>query len=145
MADSGASGPSRGCVFSRLRGLLAGAAAAVIVGAPIAAGAEMDAPSWKKAGPGVRAFLGEDGEGDWAGESVTVCNTADRYRQWLVSKHSSGCRKFRRGLKAIVEEMIFDPRQDTIDVGGPIGARWRGFAFCPGIIADIFECWRCIR
>lgn len=73
-------------------------------------------PAWHKAGPGTVAYLGDDGGGV---DTLTVCDTADRYREWLQSESPPGCQTFQNGLRAVIEVLIFDPVQDTLpNLGG---------------------------
>jgi hypothetical protein len=73
--------------------------------------ADNDAPLWKKAVPGAEAYLGDDGGGV---DTITVCDTVDRYRNWLNQEHPSGCQTFQSGLRATIEVVIFDPVKDVI-------------------------------
>ncbi len=68
-----------------------------------------DAPKWKRANPGTRAFLGDDGGGV---NTATVCDTADRYRDWLTGEHPPGCQTFQHDLPAIIEVVSLDPAID---------------------------------
>lgn len=91
---------------------------AAIMLAPIVANAENDAPAWKKPAPGTHAFLGDDGGG---ANTVTVCDTADGFRDWLKYEHPRGCQTFQHDLPAIIEVVTFDPVEDMEgDVGLPI-------------------------
>ena len=91
---------------------------AAIALAPIAASADKDAPAWKKAAPGTHAFLGDDGGGV---NTVTVCDTADGFRDWLKYEHPRGCQTFQHDLPAIIEVVTFDPVEDEQGtVGLPI-------------------------
>jgi hypothetical protein len=78
--------------------------------AVIANGAENSAPAWKKAEPGTHAFLGDDGGGT---NTKTVCDTADRYRDWLNGEHPPGCQTFQHDLPVTIEVVIFDPVHET--------------------------------
>lgn len=100
-----------------LRTLLAGTVVAAMSLASIANGAEKDVPAWKKPMPGTLAFLGDDGGGV---DTVTVCDTVDRYRDWLNSRHPPGCQAFQHDLPATIEVVIFDPVQDTEDMAGDV-------------------------
>jgi hypothetical protein len=71
--------------------------------------AEDDVPAWHKATPGTQAFLDDDGGG---AETATVCDTADRYRDWIAEKHPPGCRTFNRNLPVVIESVTFDPLKD---------------------------------
>ena len=51
---------------------------------------------------------------------MTVCDTADRYRDWLNSEHPPGCQTFQHDLPAIIEVVIFDPVQDTVKMPEPV-------------------------
>ena len=70
-----------------------------------------DTPIWKKAAPGTAAYLGDDGGGV---DTLTVCDTADHYRDWLNYEHPAGCQTFQSGLRATIEVVVFDPAEDTI-------------------------------
>ena len=72
--------------------------------------------SWKKALPGTRAYLDDDGGG---ANTATVCNTADRYRDWLNMESAPGCHAFQHGLKVVIEVVMLDTARDTI------GSTWR--------------------
>jgi len=99
--------------------LSVGTVAVMIAVATIASGAETDVPAWKKATPGTPAFLGDDGGGV---NTVTVCDTADRFRDRLKLEHPPGCQTFQHDLLAIIEVVIFDPVEDSIlDVSGKVG------------------------
>jgi hypothetical protein len=45
---------------------------------------------------------------------VTVCDTVDRFRDWLNSKHPPGCQTFQHDLPATIEVVIFDPVEYTV-------------------------------
>jgi hypothetical protein len=94
------------------RWLQVGAVAALITLASNASGAAAkDVPPWKDAAPGTQAFLGDDGGGV---NTVTVCDTVDRFRDWLNSEHPPGCQTFQHDLPATIEVVIFDPIQDMV-------------------------------
>ena len=92
----------------KLRLLLLAAvyATSVLCLAAVASGAEKSTPAWKRAEPGTPAFLGDDGGGV---NTATVCDTADRYRDWLNSEHPPGCQTFQQGLPITIEVVILDP------------------------------------
>ncbi len=101
------------------RWLWVGAVAASITLASIASGAAKDVPAWKDAAPGTQAFLGDDGGGV---NTVTVCDTVDRFRDWLNSEHPPGCQTFQHDLPTTIEVVIFDPVQDTVKLSAdPVG------------------------
>jgi hypothetical protein len=99
--------------------------AAMLGLAASALAAEKDVPAWHKADPGTHAFLGDDGGGV---DTATVCDTADRYRDWLDrldDQHSPGCRTFQHDLPVVIAIVTFDPAKDVVhfhdgDVGLPI-------------------------
>ena len=96
--------------------------ASVSAGAVVAWGssfaAEQSGLSWKKAVPGAQAYLGDDGGGV---NTVTVCKTADRYRDWLEGEHPLGCQTFQHDLASVIEVVTYDPVVDRRgDVGLPI-------------------------
>lgn len=100
---------------------------ALITVASIAYGAEAAVPEWKQATPGAHAYLGDDGGGV---DTATVCNTADRYRDWLQYEHPSGCQTFQHDLPVVIEVVTLDPAvtlQDNI-----IGQSQR-YTYLPGI------------
>ncbi len=76
-------------------------------------------PAWHKATPGTHAFLGDDGGGvDTASvDTATVCDTVDRYRDWLEVQHPPGCQTFQENLPVVIELVIFDPAKDTEPLG----------------------------
>jgi len=108
--------PNRRSLF--WRSFWVGAVAPAIGFAPMARSAETDIPSWKNAAAGAQAFLGDDGGGV---NTVTVCDTVDRFRDWLNSEHPPGCQTFQHDLSAIIEVVIFDPVHDTVKEPDPIG------------------------
>lgn len=61
---------------------------------------ENKVPAWKKALPGTHAFLGDDGGQT---NTATVCDTADRYRDWLKMESAPGCQAFQHGLEIVIE------------------------------------------
>ena len=73
--------------------------------------AESQIPPWKKALPGTHAFLGDDGGG---ANTATVCNTADRYRNWLRSESPPGCQTFQHDLEVVIEIVLLDAAKDTV-------------------------------
>ena len=102
--------------------LVTGLVAAMLGLAASTLAAERDIPAWHKADPGTHAFLGDDGGGV---DTATVCDTADRYRDWLDYQHPSGCRTFQHDLPVVIEIVTFDPAKDTVhfhdgDLGLPI-------------------------
>jgi hypothetical protein len=94
-------------------GIIALAAASMMSCGPVEA-AQKSIPAWHKAIPGSAAFLGDDGGGV---DTLTVCDTADRYRDWLDENSPPGCQTFQHGLRAIVEVIIFDPARDIVKTG----------------------------
>jgi len=75
-------------------------------------------PAWKRAVYGARAFLGDDGGGV---NTVTICDTADRFRDWLSGEHPPGCQTFQHDLTATIEVVTYDPVADRQgDAGLPI-------------------------
>ena len=66
--------------------------------------------SWRKAVPGARAYLDDDGGGV---NTATVCDTADRFRDWLNFEHPPGCQTFQHGLKVVIEVVLLDAVRDT--------------------------------
>jgi hypothetical protein len=51
----------------------------------------------------------------WGGvDTLTVCDTADQYRDWLKYEHPEGCQTFQSGLRATIEVVVYDPAKDTI-------------------------------
>jgi hypothetical protein len=83
-----------------------------------ASSAEKDVPAWKKPAPSTHAFLGDDGGGV---NTVTVCDTADGFRDWLKYEHPRGCQSFQHDLPAVIEVVTFDPVEDEEGtVGLPI-------------------------
>ncbi len=96
--------------------------AAMLGLAASALAAEKDVPAWHKADPGTHAFLGDDGGGV---DTATVCDTADRYRDWLDQQHPPGCQTFQHDLPVVVQIVTFDPAKDIVhfhdgDLGLPI-------------------------
>lgn len=81
----------------------------------LASSAESDIPAWKRPAPGTHAFLGDDGGGV---NTVTVCETADLFRDWLNYEHPRGCQTFRHDLRVVIEVVTFDPVED---VHGTVG------------------------
>ena len=73
--------------------------------------AESQVPTWKKGMPGTHAFLGDDGGGV---NTATVCNTADRYRNWLKSESPPGCQTFQHDLEVVIEIVLLDSVKDTV-------------------------------
>jgi hypothetical protein len=71
---------------------------------------ENKVPAWKKALPGTHAFLGDDGGQT---NTATVCDTADRYRDWLKMESAPGCQAFQHGLEIVIEVVLLDPVKDT--------------------------------
>jgi hypothetical protein len=71
---------------------------------------------WKRALPGTRAYLDDDGGG---ANTATVCNTADRYRDWLKMESAPGCHAFQHGLRVVIEVVLLDAVRDTE------GTMWR--------------------
>jgi hypothetical protein len=69
------------------------------------------APMWKRPLPGTRAFLGDDGGGV---NTKTVCDTADRYRDWLKMESPPGCQTFQHDLKVVIEIVLLDAISDTV-------------------------------
>ena len=94
-------------------GIIALAAASMMSCGPVEAG-QKSIPAWHKAIPGSAAFLGDDGGGV---DTLTVCDTADRYRDWLDERSPPGCQIFQHGLRAIVEVIILDPIRDIVKAG----------------------------
>jgi hypothetical protein len=80
---------------------------------PVKAGAD-EPLMWKRAEPGAHAYLGDDGGGL---DTVTVCDTADRYRDWLNGEHAPGCQTFQHDLPTVIEVVVFDPTKDFVDMG----------------------------
>jgi hypothetical protein len=76
---------------------------------------ESKVPTWKKALPGTRAYLSDNGGG---ANTATVCDTADRYRDWLKFESAPGCQAFQHGLKVVIEVVLLDSVRDTA------GAMW---------------------
>jgi hypothetical protein len=72
---------------------------------------ESQVPTWKKALPGTHAFLGDDGGGV---NTATVCDTADRYRDWLKSESPPGCQTFQHDLEVVIEIVLLDAVKDTV-------------------------------
>ena len=70
-----------------------------------------EAPRWKRADPGTQAFLGDDGGGV---NTATVCDTADRYRDWLRYKHPRGCQTFQHDLPVVIEVVTLDRAIDNV-------------------------------
>jgi hypothetical protein len=68
-------------------------------------------PAWMIPAPGTVALLG-------ANKEITVCDTADHYREWLKQGQPSGCRKFSTGKRVVIDGLVFDPTRDTISVLG---------------------------
>ena len=73
--------------------------------------AESQVPTWKIALPGTHAFLGGDGGGV---NTATVCDTADRYRDWLKSESPPGCQAFQHDLEVVIEIVLLDAVKDTV-------------------------------
>jgi hypothetical protein len=94
-------------------GTIALAAASMMSCGPVEAD-QKSIPAWHKAVPGSAAFLGDDGGGV---DTLTVCDTADRYRDWLDENSPPGCQTFQHGLRAVVEVIIFDPVRDVVKSG----------------------------
>jgi hypothetical protein len=90
-------------------------AAAMISVFSFAPSAEEDVPAWKKPAPGTQAFLGDDGGGV---NTATVCDTADRFRDWLNYQHPPGCQTFQHDLPVVIEVVTVDPVED---VQGTVG------------------------
>jgi hypothetical protein len=88
-----------------------GAIAATIILTSSASGADTQPPYWKKPAPGTQGFLGDDGGGV---NTKTVCDTADRYRDWLNSEHPPGCQTFQHDLPVVIELVLLDSIKDTI-------------------------------
>ncbi len=76
-----------------------------------------EVPTWKKASPGTSAFLGDDGGGV---NTLTVCDTADHFRDWLEYEHPAGCQTFQAGLRATIEVVVFDPVRDALRTSSEI-------------------------
>lgn len=85
--------------------------AATISLTSIAHGADKEPPAWKKPVPGTQGFLDDDGGGV---NTKTVCDTADRYRDWLNYEHPPGCQTFQRGLPVAIEVVLLDQVTDSI-------------------------------
>jgi hypothetical protein len=81
--------------------------------------AAVDQPKtvWHKAAPGTPAFLGDDGGGV---DTATVCDTADRYREWREGGSPAGCQTFQHDLPVIIEVVIFDYKRDSVNEGKDI-------------------------
>ncbi|WP_294537627.1 hypothetical protein [uncultured Rhodoblastus sp.] len=92
------------------RWLWVGAIAATITFTAIASGSEKAAPVWKQPAPGTKAFLGDDGGGV---NTATVCDTADRYRDWLKYEHPPGCQTFQHDLPVVIEVITYNPVEDN--------------------------------
>jgi hypothetical protein len=75
-----------------------------------------DGSRWKKALPETRGYLGDDGG---VANTATVCDTPDRYRDWLRFEHPPGCQAFQHGLKVVIEVVLLDAVKDTV------GSMWR--------------------
>jgi hypothetical protein len=102
----------------RLGSIVVGTVMASLVAASLASSAETGPEPWKKASPGTPAFLGDDGGGV---NTATVCDTADRYRDWLSGQHPPGCQTFQHDLPVVIEVVTYDPVRDRrADVGLPI-------------------------
>jgi hypothetical protein len=71
---------------------------------------------WRKPMAGTHAFLGDDGGGV---NTATVCDTADRYRDWLKMESAPGCQTFQHDLPVVIEVVLSDPVRDTV------GSIWR--------------------
>jgi hypothetical protein len=71
---------------------------------------ENKVPTWRKALPGTQAYLDDDGGG---ANTATVCDTADRYRDWLKFESAPGCQAFQHGLKVVIEVVLLDSVRDT--------------------------------
>lgn len=72
---------------------------------------ENKVPAWQKALPGTHAFLDNDGGG---ANTKTVCDTADRYRDWLKMESAPGCQAFQYGLEVVIEVVLLDAVKDTV-------------------------------
>jgi hypothetical protein len=97
---------------------VAGATAAAVAFRAPSFGAQQGGLAWKEPVPGARAYLGDDGGGV---NTVTVCETADRFRDWLEGEHPLGCQTFQHDLPTIIEIVTYDPVADRQgDVGLPI-------------------------
>jgi hypothetical protein len=68
-------------------------------------------PIWKKPLPGTHAFLGDDGG---SVNTKTVCDTADRYRDWLKMESAPGCQTFQHDLQIVIEVVLLDAAKDTV-------------------------------
>jgi hypothetical protein len=79
---------------------------------------ENKALAWRNPTAGTHAFLGDDGGGV---NTATVCDTADRFRDWLKMESAPGCQTFQHGLPVVIEVVLFDPVRDTVgSIGRPI-------------------------
>jgi hypothetical protein len=67
--------------------------------------------TWKKPSAGTHAFLGDDGGGV---NTKTVCDTADRYRDWLKMESAPGCPTFEHDLPILIEFVLLDAVKDTV-------------------------------
>jgi hypothetical protein len=94
-----------------MKGLWIATISAIITLASVGYAAEAEVPAWKKATPGTRAFLGDDGGGV---NTATVCDTADHYRDWLQYEHPSGCRTLQHDLHVVIEAVTLDPVRDEV-------------------------------
>lgn len=72
---------------------------------------DTNVPAWKNPAPGTTALLGDDGGGV---NVATVCDTADRYRDWLKMKSPPGCQTFQHDLPVVIEVMILDAVADAM-------------------------------
>lgn len=84
---------------------------AAMFSASLALAGERDIPQWHKAARGTHAYLGDDGGG---ANTRTVCDTADRYRDWLDDERPSGCLSFQHDLPVVIEAVTFDPVKDML-------------------------------
>jgi len=71
-------------------------------------------PLWKQPLPGTVAFLGDDGGG---ANTATACDTDDHFESWLNNEGSTGCRSFPHGLRVVIEQVVFDPPEDSVPAG----------------------------
>jgi hypothetical protein len=61
--------------------------------------------AWKNHIVGTYAFLGDYGGG---ANTATVCDTADRYRDWLKMESAPGCQTFQSDLPIVIEVVLLD-------------------------------------
>jgi hypothetical protein len=97
------------------RSSLIGVIVAILLALPwsIASAGGDNTSIWRKPTPGTAAFLGDDG-GDENG--ATICDTAAHFRDWLDDDHHLGCKKFPRGLRAVIDEVVsYDPTKYITD------------------------------